>query len=140
MKLNDAFPSKYLKCADLDGAELPVVIESATIEEIGDDRKLVLSFQGVDKALVCNKTNAMTIGHKYGEETDDWVGREIILCPATAMFNNRVVDAIRIRLPAPPRSSSRLQPDPRITTGRQIGSPMSNARADEAPPWEPDGR
>jgi hypothetical protein len=132
MKLNEAFPSNFLKCADLEGSELPLVIASATIEEIGTDRKLVLRFQGEEKALVCNKTNAMTIAHKYGEETDDWIGREVILTPATAMFNNRVVDAIRVRLPAPPRTTSRVQTSPRAMAAQ----PMPG----DPPPWEPEGR
>lgn len=48
-----------------------------------------------------NKTNASTIGAAYGDDTDGWVGKPIILFPTkTQMGVQGMVDCIRIRIPA----------------------------------------
>jgi len=105
MNINEAFPSDYLKADDLKGANVTVTIDTVSIEEIGQgakkDRKLVLSFVGKQKRLVCNKTNANTIGKLYGTETDEWHGKQIILRPQEVEFQGDMVWAIRVSLQAP---------------------------------------
>ena len=114
MNLNEAFPSNFLKAADLQGKNVTVTIESAEVEEIGQgqqkEQKLVLTFKGKDKKLVCNKTNATTIGKLYGDETDDWVGKPIILTAREVEFQGETVWAIRVSLqkPAPATKPSKL--------------------------------
>ncbi len=118
MNISDAFPSNYLKAADLQGRNVTVTIAGATIEEIGQgqkkDRKLVLSFFGKEKALVCNKTNASTIEKLYGSDTDAWIGQPIILCAREVEFQGEMVMAIRVSLqrPNPPAAPARVAPQP----------------------------
>jgi hypothetical protein len=100
MLLNDVFPSKYVKAADLKGREATVVISGVEIEKIGEDRKLVVYFQGKDKGLVTNKTNANRISLMYGEDTDEWIGKEIVLGTDFVDFQGKTVEAIRIKPPA----------------------------------------
>jgi hypothetical protein len=100
MNLNDAFPSKYLKTEDLKGRDVSVVIEA--IDQVtlpqGQGRKLVATFRGKAKAWIVNKTNANTIAKVLGtDETDDWVGQEIVLYPTETEFQGDMVDAIRVR-------------------------------------------
>src|SRR6185437_8452532 len=97
MELATIFPSKYLKASDLQSREVTVKISRAEIEKLGDDSKLILYFDGKNKGLVTNKTNADRIAHVYGNNTDDWLGNEIILYPDMVNFQNRVVEAIRVR-------------------------------------------
>jgi hypothetical protein len=99
MELNTIFPSKYLKADDLKGREPTVVIASAEIEKLGNDSKLVLYFQGKEKGLVCNRTNADSIAYLYGTNTDGWIGKEIVLCTQMVSFQGKVGPAIRIRPP-----------------------------------------
>lgn len=99
MLLNDVFPSNYIKAADLKKREHTVVIASADVEKVGDERKLVLHFQGREKGLICNKTNAGRIAHFYGEDTDDWIGKEIVLFADLVDFQGKTVEAIRVRGP-----------------------------------------
>src|SRR5437016_5609327 len=111
MQLTDIFPSNYIKAADLKKREIPVVIQSAEVEKIGDERKLVLHFQGKDKGMICNKTNANRIAYLYGEETDGWVGKEIVLYPDLVDFQGKTVEAIRVRGPKnakPPTGSDAM--------------------------------
>jgi len=94
-----------LKASDLPaGKQARVTIMD--IEEVlfkGDDgkeqKKIRLSFVGKEKGLILNKTNAMTIGHVYGPDTDSWKGKEIFLFSTKVTFGDGMVDAIRINMP-----------------------------------------
>lgn len=99
MKVSEAFPSQYLKAADLNGRNVSLTIKNVDIETIGDDRKPVAYFEGKEKGLVLNKTNANTIAFAYGDDMDEWRGGEIIIFPTTTDFQGRTVDAIRVKIP-----------------------------------------
>jgi hypothetical protein len=96
VNINDQFPSKYLKASDLKGKKIPVTISHVDTEEVGDGRKPVLYFQGKDKGMVLNKTNAMTIAASYGNDTDEWSGRKVRLYSAKVNFQNQMVDSLRV--------------------------------------------
>lgn len=98
MNINGAFPSKYLKAADLGHTQPTVTIDRVEIEQMQDDEpKPVLYFQGKDKGLVLNKTNSNTITDILGsDETDDWAGKRIRLFVTKVEFQGRRVDAIRV--------------------------------------------
>jgi hypothetical protein len=116
MRIDDAFPSKYIKCSDLQGRAAPVKIRDVQFEMIGGDsgdRKAVLYFVGKEKGLVLNKTNANVISDMYGYETDDWVGKPIELFPTKTDYAGKRVDAIRVReVSAPPMQAARDQHAP----------------------------
>jgi hypothetical protein len=112
MLLNEIFPSKYIKAADLKGREVTVIIANVEIEKIGDDRKMVIYFQGKEKGLVTNKTNANRIAMLYGEDTDQWIGREILLGTDFVDYQGKSVEAVRVKPPvkraaAPTRETPR---------------------------------
>jgi arabinogalactan endo-1,4-beta-galactosidase len=116
MKISSAFPSKYLRAADLDDRQVKVAISQITMEEVGtgEEPKPVLYFEGKDKGVVLNKTNASTIAAVYGDDTDDWIGAEIILFGAMVDFQGRSVAAIRCKIPPrKPASKPQISPDPR---------------------------
>lgn len=100
MNINGAFPSTYLKAADLSGRRALVTISHVKMEDIGDDHKPVLYFAGKDKGLVLNKTNANAITEITGtDETDGWRGKTIVLYVAKVDFQGKRVDAIRVDYP-----------------------------------------
>lgn len=97
VKIGNAFPSDYLKAADLNGKAVRLVIETVTVEKIGEDQKPVLHFAGKDKTLVLNKTNTNRIVEAVGsDETDDWAGWSIVLYPCKVDYQGKRVDAIRV--------------------------------------------
>lgn len=122
MELATIFPSKYIKASDLQGHEPTVVIGDAKIEKLGDDQKLVLYFQGKEKGLVCNRTNADRIAHLYGSNTDEWIGKEITLYTEMVNFQGKVADAIRVKAP-------RKNGGYTITTGKDA-KPVRTVAAD----------
>ena len=98
VNINEAFPSNYIKSADLRGEMVKVIIDEVKTEEIGSDRKLVMYFKGKEKGMVLNKTNARTIGDVYGDDTDEWLGKEIELFAMKVDFQGRMVDGLRVRV------------------------------------------
>jgi hypothetical protein len=97
--INEAFPSNYLKAADLKGRQVSVKMDRAEYEMIGQDKKLILYFAGKDKGMVLNKTNANNIAATYGDDTDDWRDQEIVLFEAMVDYQGKTVPAIRVKAP-----------------------------------------
>ena len=100
--IDDAFPSKYLKASDLpEEGTLPATIEDVAMEEIGKNRekKPIIRFEELDKALVCNKTNCNTIAKITGSRRfKDWVGKMIHLYRVEVEFQGEMIESIRVRL------------------------------------------
>jgi hypothetical protein len=101
MKIDELYPSRFLRCADLNGKPMRVTIASLKREDIGGEQKVVLSFTNGTKSLVLNKTNARAIAKTLGDETRGWAGKDIILVPASVDFRGDMVDAIRVRAATP---------------------------------------
>jgi len=99
INVNDAFPSNYLKASDLQGRQVNVNMALVKFEQLGEDNKLVLYFDGKEKGLVLNKTNANNIATIYGTDTDGWIGKTVTLIEALVDFQGRSVAAIRVRAP-----------------------------------------
>lgn len=103
MKLSEMFPSNLLKAQDvLDaGGEMPVTIDKVELSEFDNDsgakeRKPVIHFKE-GKQMVCNKTNGNAIAEMYGEETDNWIGKELTLVVRDVDFQGKTTPAIRIK-------------------------------------------
>lgn len=101
MNIYEAFPSSYIKAADLKGRRVALTMKDVSIESMGDERKPVLHFQGTDKGLVLNKTNASVIAEMYGPETESWIGKKITVYASRVEFQGRIVDGIRVHLETP---------------------------------------
>jgi hypothetical protein len=121
MRMNDVFPSNYLK-ADTEvpeEGEVAVTISSVTMETLGQgkdsEEKPVIFFEEFDKGLVCNKTNWQMISRVCGsDDSDDWVGRRIALYSTDVQFGNEVTRGIRVRSKAPKASAGK--PAPAVAT------------------------
>lgn len=94
--------SNWLKAADLQGGKPVVTIESAEVREnnFGNETKkqIVLHFEGKEKALGLNVTNARRIAELIGTtDYHDWVGYKIkLFVDKTETATGQVVDCIRI--------------------------------------------
>ncbi len=105
MRIGSAFPSKFLKASDIpDGSFVNIVIDHVTIEDVGgsndpDDQKPVLYFRGKQKGMVLNKTNSTSISQAYGDETDDWGGKPLLLYSTETLFQGSNVPCLRVKIP-----------------------------------------
>lgn len=101
MQITTAFPSEFLRAADLQGRQIEVVMDRVEMKEIGGDQKPVLYFEGKQRGLVLNKTNAGTISDTYGDETEGWAGEHVIIYPAETDYQGKRVPCIRVKVPRP---------------------------------------
>lgn len=101
MDINQAFPGKHLKAADLNGKRAIVTIDYVEMEDVADSgEKPVVHFQGKDKGLVLNVTNANMIAEICNStETNEWSGHQIVLYSTKVDFQSRRVDALRVDYP-----------------------------------------
>lgn len=95
--------SNWLKAEDLKQQEHTLLIENVSIATIKDQKtgqdqqKLELHFRGAEKMLLLNKTNADAISYAYTPDTDQWIGKHVVLYPTMVSFGNQTVPAIRVR-------------------------------------------
>ena len=127
MKANDAFPSKFIAAADLQGEERTLKITHVDTDEIGGKKKFICHFAGAKKGLVLNKTNFKTIVKVTGrDDTDDWTGHMVCLYPTMVDFQGEQVDAVRIKA-APKSAGPRTQQSARPSSADM-------GRDDDMPP------
>jgi len=115
MKLDEMFPSKWLKASDLQGKDWTLTIDGQSMENLGEPdepAKSVLHFKNAKKGLVLNRTNAETIAAMHGYDSDAWVGKEITLFATTTLFKGRTTDCIRIRAKAQEQPTFHADPPP----------------------------
>jgi hypothetical protein len=98
--IEELFPSKWIKCEDLQGRSITVRIERVDFEDIRQPdgervQKCILAFERKSKRLILNKTMAAQLGEVCGSHRlADWIGHRVTLAPATAE-NGRATIAIR---------------------------------------------
>jgi hypothetical protein len=113
-KVHEAFPSKYLKAADLSGREVPVTIARVEREKVGDDEKFCVYFVGKQKPLVLNRTNADSLAMLLGsDDFDDWPEGQVILYGTPVSFRGQSTLAIRIKA-VPRRKLTEVEPPPNL--------------------------
>ncbi len=114
-KLNEMFPSRFLKAADIDdGADTVLTIDSLKMETLGQGRdaqeKWVVFFKETPKGLVLNKTNTNVIAKLYGDDTDEWAGCKIALFATEVQFKDEMVLSIRVRTRVPKVAVTKTTP------------------------------
>jgi len=97
------YPSEYLNAADLHEKEIAAIIERVAIEEVpGADgtkkAKPVVHFKGGKKRLPLPKCCAKVIAAAHGKDTDNWVGKKIVLYPTTCMAFGQEVECVRVKI------------------------------------------
>lgn len=135
MDINAAFPSDFIKASDLQGRPAIVAISHVQMERVGDDEKPCAYFQGKQKGLILNKTNAREIGNMYGPETSNWTGQQVEIYPTETDYQGKRVACVRVRRPGVNVGS------PAYNGGVQHGAPVANAPqngfGNEQPPAGP---
>lgn len=99
-RISDVYPSKYFTAADLQGQAHAYTIAQADIGWVGEGdqarQQVMLTFEESDKQLGLNKTNAKAITGLYGDDTDDWIGEQVVLFPTRVDYQGKMVDAVRV--------------------------------------------
>ena len=111
MNINDVYQStsSFLRAEDLKGQTIPLIISEIGTHVFDEGTpkqkiQIVLHFEGKEKKLGLNVTNARTIAGLLGDDTDGWVGKEIKIYPTKTEFSGQMVDCIRV-YEAPPEEA-----------------------------------
>jgi hypothetical protein len=102
MKTDDVFPKKWLAGEDLPH-DTTATIQRVVMEELHNpatrkkERKPVAYFAGKRKALILNRTNWLTLAGLYGDESDAWSGKRIVMGADEVDSPQGRVKAVRIR-------------------------------------------
>ncbi len=130
MRMSQAFPSTYLKAADLDDEKWVVTIEEIKMELVGQGEdqthKPVAYFRELEKGLVLNKTNGTAISTIYGDESDDWSGQRITLFSTWVDFGGKQVEAIRVEPRRPAKAAPAAPAAPDVPQHAGEGPPPSD--------------
>ena len=129
MNINDLYPSKYLKSDDLGNARITLQVATIKLEEVAENEpaKPVMFFNGKDKGMVLNKTNALLCAHCWGQDTDQWAGQWLDLFVEPKMFQGKVVNGLSVA-PKLPNSDTAPAPSP-----QQNAAPASPQPPSEQP-------
>jgi hypothetical protein len=93
MKMRKYAGSQFIKFADVANAPRRAVIVDVTI---GDFGKPVLDLNTGEK-LSTNATNVKTLIRAYGEDSQDWVQREVELYAGTTNYKGEITNSVLIR-------------------------------------------
>jgi hypothetical protein len=108
---DDIYGSKYFSVSDLKDGEPRFKVGKVEVAELREKngatkRKFVLLFEGVDKGLVVNKTNAKKLAEAYGKQSSKWVGQTVQLYSEDTTFGKGVrVRPLRKPAPVTPAAS-----------------------------------
>lgn len=135
MNIDQAFPSKYLKAADIGTKSYRLKITSIQLEDMGDGKqKLVAYLAGAQRGFVVGRTNAESIAIVHGRETNGWIGKTIELFTMQVQGPNGLVAGIRVR-----GITAQSDPAPVMPTGSQLTPGVRPAAALYDPAYAPSG-
>ena len=118
MIIDDFFPSKYLKSADLKGKDVALTIRDVERKQFEEETKPIVWFEGTTKGLILNRTNFGSIAQLHGRDTDTWIGKRVALFGTEVDFRGTQTLAIRVRLTAPAETAPK--PEPATITDNDI--------------------
>lgn len=110
-KLSEMLPSRFLKKDDV---QQPMLVTIGDIEQVNvapegkpAENKWTMSFPELDKPLVLNSTNMNVVGQVYGDDTDGWLGKQIVIYhDPNVSFGGKLVGGLRLRAPKQQRAGT----------------------------------
>lgn len=104
MNISHLKKSKFITKNDVETPKLLTVRglqeENVAMAEQAEEMKWCLFFEEEDKPMVLNPVNVELIGQFLGQETDDWIGKKIVLYfDPSIMFKGKLTGGIRVRAP-----------------------------------------
>lgn len=101
MDYRKMFHSQWFTASELDGGEETLTITKVTREmvksETGEEERPTVHFAESDKPLVLNKTNARKIAGRFGNETDEWIDKQVTLRESVTTYRGEEVLCVRVK-------------------------------------------
>jgi hypothetical protein len=120
---DSVYGSRFLSAGDITavGGKKRVKIAKVEMADLRQDsggvtrRKFILYFEGQDKGMVLNVTNAGTLKEALGKSPAKWVGVEVGLYVEQVTFGNKRVPGLRLKVLLKPVSPP-VRPASALTT------------------------
>lgn len=114
-KVGEMIESKYLKQSDVHEDTTVTVekVEKANVAKDGEEPeyKWLIRFKEFKKPMVLNSTNIKRLARFCGDDTDDWVGKAVVLyVDPDVEFGGNVVGGLRIRAAKNQGNGSAVKP------------------------------
>lgn len=90
--------ARFINAAFLSDGDITAKIDSISEIELDGNDRLVVTMKGVDKGLVLNRTNGDVLADAFGDELNDWVGKEITLYKDRCQMRGKMVDCVRVKV------------------------------------------
>jgi hypothetical protein len=113
MKVSQMIQHKFLCKGDLD-EDTPATIKSLKLEDMpgdGGEQRWVVYFRKLQKGMVLNTTALRLLGQTFGDESDAWIGKKVVVyLDPTVLFKGQVVGGLRLWpvKPAKPKSAESI--------------------------------
>jgi hypothetical protein len=103
--------SRFLKATDITG-EKKFRIKNVTEEKVGEDKeqKLCVWFTNDKRGLCLNRTNNRVLREAFGDETDGWANKIVVLFSTMTEMRGRMMPGLRVRIPLPKGDGATAQP------------------------------
>jgi len=101
-KISQMVESKHLKQGDIEDDTI-VTIKKVGQANIGKedgpvDMKWLIRFNEFDKPMVLNRTNIFLLGNFISDDTDDWIGKQVIVYnDESIQFQGKVTGGLRFK-------------------------------------------
>ena len=120
--------SKYLKQADAEDDVIVTITKVGQANIAKDDEppemKWMVRFAEFNKPMVLNRTNISLLGNFLGDDTDDWIGKQVILYnDESIQFAGKVTGGLRfkrLKTAAKPRPAAPVMEDEDATQDSDI--------------------
>jgi hypothetical protein len=143
--LEQLYGSKYLSAADIGDKKIRTRIAKIRKETLqqqgkGPRARFVIYFTTLDKGLVLNATNKITLVDGLGGTPSDWINAEIGLYAAPTQFAGKPTKGVRIKvLSTPKAAANKAAPKAPAPTAPAPKQAAKVAAAEEPMPrWDPE--
>jgi hypothetical protein len=111
--VSEMIRSKYLRKEDVED-DIVLTVKEVRLEEMpGDEgeKRWVLSFREIPKGLVLNTTLIRMLEKTHGRNSDDWLGKKVILfVDPSVQFKGQTMGGLRLRPVKPPKATATPAP------------------------------
>lgn len=145
MNVKDLIVGKYLSAKDMVGQRVLATLDVCQIEEFENkttgvtDSRPVVYFEDLDQGMVLNKTNLKVLAREFGEETEKWKGKRVLVTthkvktPAGAEVDGLRIEPWAEPVVAAPRAARRGTPAPAPTPTQAITPREDLSATDDLP-------
>ena len=97
MKASEFDNSKYMNAVNAqENVGKTLTIYEVKMEIVRDNQKMVIEFESIERPLIANKTNRTSLIYAFGDDTEEWIGKKVVLRVGEAEFDGRVVPSIKL--------------------------------------------